>query len=55
MEYILTIIVIILIPMIPFSYWLGGFMKENKLGAFLSSSRFKDTNYREWKEWCKFR
>lgn len=55
MNNIIAVIIFILVCLLPFMYWLGGFMKENKLGAFLSSSRFRDTNYREWKEWCKLR
>lgn len=51
MNYILILIIFILICLLPFMYWLGKFNKENELGRFLSSSKFKDTNYREWKEW----
>ena len=55
MNYILILIIFILICLLPFMYWLGSFNKENKLGGFLSNSKFKDTNYREWKEWINDR
>lgn len=47
----MSIIIFVLIVLLPFMYWLGSFNKDNEIRAFLSSSRFKDTNYREWKEY----
>lgn len=47
----MSIIILILIGLLLLMYWLGSFNKDNEIRAFLSSSRFKDTNYREWKEY----
>lgn len=52
-EYILVLITTISILLLPFMYWLGMFIQDNKIRAWLSSNKFKGTDYEAWKKYIK--